>query len=191
MASESPDEEITAQIHAPINVLLQQDGPEWTLVMRRTFPHAPERVWRMLTQPTLLARWSPVVPDRPLDEPGPATCRENPGDEAINAEVLIADPPRKLVHRWGPEVLEWTITADAEGSRLELRQALGDPGPASRYAAGWRVCLGRLAAEQEGVERERVVGERAWAYGCRELIEHYQRTLGAPDDDGATNGDKQ
>ncbi|QZY52375.1 SRPBCC domain-containing protein [Leucobacter tenebrionis] len=180
MADEPRDEEIARQVHSPVDVLLQQDGAEWTLVMRRAFPHTPEELWRMLTEPDRLARWSPVVPDRVLDSPGPATCREHPHDTPIDAEVLIADTPRKLVHRWGPELLSWTIThAPAGGAVLELRQTLADHGRASLYAAGWRVCLGRLAAEEDGTDRERVVGDRAWAYGCRELIEHYDATLTA------------
>lgn len=179
MIDKPGDETVAAQIHAPIEVLLQHDEPDWTLIMRRHFPHPPEKLWRMITDPDRLARWSPVVPDRPLTTLGPAKCRENPGDDPLDAEVLIADAPRKLVHRWGPEVLGWTITGTADGATLELRQTLSDHARASLHAAGWQVCLGRLAAEEDGVERERVVGERAWAYGCQELIERYQNTLTA------------
>lgn len=168
------DEAIVAQIHAPIEVLLELDESQWTLVMRRKFPHGPRKLWVMLTEPERLARWSPIVPDRPLTEPGPATCRENPGDEPIDAEVLVADEPRRLVHRWGPELLAWTIEPAEGGTILELRQTVHEPDFASRYAGGWQVCLGRLAAEEDGVEHERVVGERAWAYGCQELIERHR-----------------
>lgn len=174
MTEDSRDEVIAAQIHAPIEVLLQHDGPDWTLIMRRHFPHSPDKLWRMITQPECLARWSPIVPDRPLDAPGPATCRENPDGEAYDAEVLIADAPRKLVHRWGPEILAWTIMHADGGAILELRQTLSDHTFASQNAGGWQVCLGRLAAEDETIQRERVVGMRALAYGCQELIERYQ-----------------
>lgn len=176
--TENPrDEVIAAQIHSPIEVLLQHDEADWTLIMRRPFPHPPEKLWQMITEPERLARWSPVVPDRPLDEPGPATCREHPHDDPLDAEVLIADAPRKLVHRWGPEILAWTITRTENGATLELRQTLSDHTRASLNAAGWQVCLGRLAADQDGIERERVVGDRALDYGCQELIERYQATL--------------
>ncbi|MFC0534136.1 SRPBCC domain-containing protein [Phytohabitans kaempferiae] len=180
MTDNPRDEVIAAQIHSPIEVLLLHDEPDWTLVMRRRFPHPPERLWRMITEPERLARWSPVVPDRTLNEPGPATCREHPDDDPLDAEVLIADAPRKLVHRWGREILDWTITRTEGGATLELRQTLDEHTRATLYAAGWQVCLGRLAADEDGVDRERVVGERAWAYGCQELIERYQNTLTAP-----------
>ena len=176
--TDSPrDEVVVAHIHEPLEVVLQHDG-DWTLVLRREFPHPVEKLWRMITEPELLARWSPIVPDRALTSPGQATCRENPGDDPLDAEVLIADAPRKLVHRWGIDVVSWTISHTPSGSRLELRQQLSDHRPAAMYAGGWQVCLGRLAAEEDGVERERVVGERAWAYGCQALIEHHQVTLG-------------
>lgn len=100
---------------------------------------------------------------------------------ALSSTGKPAAGGRSLPSPWGPEVLEWTIAVGPQGARLELRQTLSNDGHASRYAAGWRVCLGRLAAEQDGVERERVVGERAWAYGCRDLIDHYQRTLDTTD----------
>ncbi len=177
MTDEPRDEAIAQQIHAPIEVLLQHDDADWTLVMRRAFPHPPEKLWRMITEPELLARWSPIVASRRLDTPGPATCRENPGDAPLDAEVLIADAPRKLVHRWGADVVAWTITHGAAGSILELRQTLSDHSHVSMNAAGWQVCLGRLGAEEDGVDHERVVGQRAWAYGCQELIDHYRATL--------------
>lgn len=179
MSDEPIDEAVAAQIHAPLEVLLQQKEADWNLLVRRRFPHSPEKLWRMITDPELLAHWSPIVPDRRLDQPGPAACRENPEDPPLDAEVLIADPPRKLVHRWGSEVLSWTITRNTEGALLELRQTLGDRARASLYAAGWQVCLGRLAAEDESADRERVVGARAWAYGCGALIERYRGELGA------------
>ena len=145
--------------------------------MRRRFPHDPQRLWAMITDPERLARWSPIVPDRPLTTPGPASCRETPGDDRIDAEVLVVDAPRRLVHRWGPGLLSWTIAPAEGGAIRELRQTLREPGYASVYAGGWQVCLGRLAAEEHRVERERVVGERARAYGCQELIERHRAAL--------------
>lgn len=168
-----PDEVVAEQIRLPLEVFLQHDESDWTLLMRRRFPHSPEKLWRMITEPGLLARWSPVVPDRVLDHPGPATCRENPEDQPLDAEVLIADAPRKLVHRWDAEILSWSIVRTDDGAVLELRQSLSDPTRVSQYAAGWHVCLGRLAAEEDGVDHERVVGERSWSYGCGDLIERY------------------
>jgi uncharacterized protein YndB with AHSA1/START domain len=42
-------------------------------------PDAPEKVWRALTEPELLARWLP---------------------DALSSEVLAAEPPKLLQYRW-------------------------------------------------------------------------------------------
>lgn len=167
------DEVIAAQVRAPIEVQLELDEDRWTLVMRRRFPRSPETLWGMLTDPVKLARWSPIVPDRPLTEPGPATCRENPGDQPVDADVLVADAPRQLVHRWGSDLLRWTLTPDGDGTVLELRQTTHERTGATMLAAGWQVCLARLAAD-DGTDRERPTGQRALAYGWQQLHDHYQ-----------------
>lgn len=172
------DERIVAEIHAPINAGVEPDGDRWALVMRRSFTHSPERLWRMLTEPELLARWSPVVPDRPLTSEGPASSRENPDDAPVDAEVLTAEAPRLLMHRWGGDVLRWIIEPHGSGSVLEMRQTFDDRASAPMYAAGWRVCIGRLAAEGDGAQRERVVGMRAMDYGWQELSDRYAIELG-------------
>lgn len=175
---EAVDDAIVAAIEAHVDVRVEQEGGSWTLVMRREYAQAPERLWAMLTEPELLAKWSPVVPDRPLTSVGPATCIENPGDEPHDAEVLLVDPPRALTHRWGSEVLGWTIEPSGSGSILELRQSLSERSAATQWAAsGWHVCLGRLGAE-DGTPHERVVGMRAMDYGWEALRERYEAQLG-------------
>ena len=167
------DEAIAAQVRAPIEVLLELDEDRWTIVMRRRFPDEPQRLWAMLTDPSKLALWSPIVPDRPLTDPGPATSRENPRDEPVDAEVLIADSPRLLVHRWGVDLLRWTLTPDGDSTVLELRQTTDVHAAAAMLAAGWQVCLARLAAE-DGTQRERPTGQRAMAYGWQELRDEHR-----------------
>jgi uncharacterized protein YndB with AHSA1/START domain len=180
MTDRQRDEAISGEVHAPVEVNLLQDDSEWTPVMRRTFPHDVHRLWEMLTEPELLAQWSPVVPDRVLDSVGPATCRENPGYEPVDAEVLIADAPRKLVHRWGTEVLSWTVFRTEDGSELELRQTLSDHLQTYLLAAGWQVCMARLAVPDDGMDHECATGQRALAYGWEALAEHYRSRFGGP-----------
>ena len=178
-SSQSPrDEAVIAHVNAPIEVLLELDEDRWTLVMRRRFPHSTQTLWAMLTDPAKLAHWSPIVPNRPLTEPGPAACRENPGDEPVDAEVLVAESPRQLVHRWGSDLLRWTLTPDGDGTVLELRQTTDDRAAATMLTAGWQVCLARLAAE-DGTDRERPTGQRAMSYGWQQLHDHYQARFAA------------
>lgn len=178
MDEQARDQRTTEEVWRPVEARIERAGERWVLVMQRSFGHPPQRLWRMLTDPAELARWSPVVPDRPLTTTGPASSRENPDDDPVDAEVLVADAPRVLVHRWGGDLLLWTVTANGEGAVLELRQTFDDRGSATLLAAGWQVCLGRLAAE-DGTERERPTGQRAMAYGWQALREHYESEFAA------------
>ena len=48
------------------------------LTMSLRLETQPSRLWEFLTEPELLATWSPVVPDRVLAVVGPAWSRETP-----------------------------------------------------------------------------------------------------------------
>jgi uncharacterized protein YndB with AHSA1/START domain len=145
----------------------------WVLTMTRELPHAVERVWSKLTEQEELRKWSPVVPDRPLTSLGPATAREHPDSEAVDAEVLVSDPPHELAHRWGLHVLRWTLAPTESGCRLTLEHTFDEPGERGSFAAGWHLCLAVLTALLEGHEVERVVGNRACDYGWRSLEARY------------------
>lgn len=178
MPKSRPDEAILKQIHAPIEVRLDTDETGSTLTIRRELSHSVAQLWRMLTEPELLSRWSPIVPDRPFDALGPSTSRESPDSDPFDTEVLVVDGPRKLAHRWGDETIQWTIIETPVGASLEMRQTLLDRSFARLAASGWQVCFGRLAAEEDDVDRERVVGERALDYGFDELREHFASQFG-------------
>lgn len=55
------------------------DTPKDTVTTECDLPDAPEKVWRALTEPELLARWLP---------------------DAVGREVLAAEPHRLLRYRW-------------------------------------------------------------------------------------------
>ncbi|XBH22231.1 SRPBCC domain-containing protein [Jonesiaceae bacterium BS-20] len=168
------DAVISAQVAIPLAATLNRDQAPWVLSLRRPMPHSPHTLWQMITEPEYLAHWSPIVPNRPLTTPGPATCRETPEDTATDAEVLSVGAYRQLIHQWGPEQLTWNIHPDHDGTVLELHQTVNSHTEAIMNAAGWHICLARLATEQGGVSRERVVGMRAMDYGFAGLVEHYE-----------------
>lgn len=158
-------DEIAAE--KPDAVLHERDG-RWVLTMTRLLAHPPERVWSMLTEPAQLARWSAVVPDRPLDSTGPATSRETPDTEAVAADVLVHDAPRELVHRWDDHVLRWTLEPVPEGTRLVLEHTFDARTEAGSYAAGWHLCFAVLAALIAGRDVPQVVGGAAVDHGWEE-----------------------
>jgi uncharacterized protein YndB with AHSA1/START domain len=152
----------------------------WVLTMTRELRAPAGRVWPMLTEPTRLRRWSPVVPDRSLTAVGPALARETPGQPAVDAEVLDCDPPCLLVHRWGGQVLRWSLAPAGAGSRLTLEETVDAPAELGIQAAGWHLCLAVLSVLLDGHRVERVVGSRALDRGWQDLRERYDRALAEP-----------
>jgi len=75
-----------------------------SLVIEREMPHPPEKVWRALTETSLLDEWllkndfQPVVGHK-------FTFRAQPVGKwngVVNCEVLVVEPYKKLVYRWEP-----------------------------------------------------------------------------------------
>ena len=119
--------------------------------------HAPEKVWRALTDPVLLAEW--LLPVIGLElEPGAAftfKTQPHPGwDGTVHCRMLEIDPPRRLSYTWvvGDMVLDtvvtFTLTPTASGTRLSLVQSGFRPDQkqnlgGARY--GWQMMGGKLA----------------------------------------------
>jgi uncharacterized protein YndB with AHSA1/START domain len=84
------------------------------------------------------------------------------GTEASWGEVLIWEPPHRLVLSWNPSPrrvpteVEVTFTAHEDGTRVELEhrgwERLGEAAREVReeYAQGWPVVLGRFAPAADG-----------------------------------------
>ena len=132
-------------------------------------PHAPEKVWRALTDSALLASWlmendhQPVVGHR-------FSFRAQPmggWDGIVSCEVLNADAPRLLRYTWqGARVIEggvglhldtvvtWTLEATPTGTRLRLGHTGFQDKDAFAYenmGKGWRGHLAeRLAKTLSG-----------------------------------------
>jgi Activator of Hsp90 ATPase homolog 1-like protein len=62
----------------------------------------------------------------------------------LTGEVLAVDEPRALAFSWGEEILRFELAAEGGGTRLVLIDEL-PASSAARNAAGWDVCLDRLA----------------------------------------------
>lgn len=117
-------------------------------------PHAPQKVWRALTDPALLAEWLlPVV--GPALEPGAAftlTAPPQPGwDGVVHGRVLASDPHRMLRWAWVvgdlDTVVTFTLTPTASGTRLSVVQSGFTPEQArnrngARY--GWTTMGAKL-----------------------------------------------
>jgi len=106
------------------------DRPEKrSVVVERELAHAPEKIWRALTQPHLIEEWlmkndfKPVVGHR-------FNLRRDPTPDfsvVIDCEVREVEPNRMLAYSWeafGLEsVVTFTLTATSTGTRLRMEQS--------------------------------------------------------------------
>jgi uncharacterized protein YndB with AHSA1/START domain len=117
-------------------------------------PHLPEKVWRALTDPVLLAEWLLPVVDLKL-EPGAAftfTTRPYPGwDGIVNCRILEIEAHKKLSYTWVvgdmDTVVTFTLTPTASGTRLSLVQSGFKPDQKQNFGGaryGWKMMGGKL-----------------------------------------------
>jgi uncharacterized protein YndB with AHSA1/START domain len=117
--------------------------------------HSPEKVWRALTDPVLLAEWLLPVVDLKL-EPGAAFTFKtlpHPGwDGTVNCRFLEIEPTRKLSYAWVvgfglDTVVTFTLTPTESGTRLSLVQSGFKPDQKQNFGGaryGWKMMSGKL-----------------------------------------------
>ena len=118
--------------------------------------HSPEKVWRALTDPVLLAEWLLPVIDLKL-EPGAAftfKTQAYPGwDGTVNCRLIEIEAHRKLSYTWIvgdmeiDTVVTFTITPTTAGTRLSLVQSGFKPEQKQNFGGaryGWRMMGGKL-----------------------------------------------
>src|SRR5688572_8315010 len=119
-------------------------------------PHSPEKVWRALTDPELLAEWLLPVVELKL-EPGAAftfKTQPYPGwDGIVNCRILEIEPHKKLSYTWVAgdnwidTVVTFTLTPTASGTRVFLVQSGFKPDQKKEFGGaryGWNMMGGKL-----------------------------------------------
>lgn len=124
------------------------DAGHQSVIVEREIPFPPEKIWRALTQPHLIAEWlmendfAPVVDHR-------FSLRANWG--AVDCQVLEIEAERTLAYTWGDSrlrsIVTWTLTPTGAGTRLSMEQS-GFREDQPRYfqgaKAGWPQFFDRL-----------------------------------------------
>ncbi|HEY6447938.1 MAG TPA: SRPBCC domain-containing protein [Acidobacteriaceae bacterium] len=136
-----------------------------SLVVERVFPHPQEKLWRALTNGSLLEQWmmpnnfAPVVGHK-------FQFRTDPKpnwDGVVDGEVLVVEPIDRLSYTWGTGgaksgmqwVVEWTLTPNAGGTHVRMEQSGFSPEQKGNYNGakyGWNLFfngLERVVAEGE------------------------------------------
>ena len=116
--------------------------------------HPPEKVWRALTDPALLAEWLLPVIDLHLAPGTEFTFKTQayPGwDGTVNCRFLEIEPQRKLSYTWTVPFLDtvvtFTLTPTPLGTRLSLVQSGFNENQRREFGGaryGWKMMGGKL-----------------------------------------------
>ncbi len=133
-----------------------------SVVVEREFPHPPEKLWRALTQPHLIAEW--LMKNDFVPTVGHKFHLSGDWGGVLDCEVLEVEPNETLAYRWDfpnddpafnlESVVTFTLTPSPSGTHLRMEQAGFRPeqGRASGGARfGWQQMLGKL---EEVLSRE-------------------------------------
>ncbi len=119
-----------------------------SVVTERDLPYPPEKVWRALTQPHLIAEWLMKTDFEP-------TIGRRFGLHAdwgsVDCEVRAIEPNRTLTYSWNAMGLEsvvtYTLTPSSTGTHLRVEQTGFKPDQEQAFRGaqyGWPQFLGKL-----------------------------------------------
>lgn len=127
--------------------------PGKSVIIEREFPHPPEKIWRALTQGSLIEQWlmqndfEPVVGRQ-------FNFRSTPmpnWNGLIDCQVLVTEPNSRLAYSWAAlglkSVVTWTLTPTSGGTLLRMEHS-GFPSEESASfkgaTYGWQKFIGTL-----------------------------------------------
>ena len=133
-----------------------------SIVLERTMPYPPEKIWRALTQSSLIAEWlmendfEPRLGARFQFHAKPM----GNWNGLVDCEITTFEPPSRLVYTWRggsvqnfghgtalDSIVEWTLTPVSGGTRVRMEHSGFGPQNASAYgtmSGGWPRVLERL-----------------------------------------------
>lgn len=133
-----------------------------SVVVERDIPHAPEKIWRALTQPHLIAEW--LMNNDFVLAVGHRFKLSGDWGGVLDCEVLTVEPNRSLSYTWNfahddaayalQSVVIFTLTPSPKGTHLRMEQVGFRPEQKQAFGgamAGWRQFLAKL---EEVVARE-------------------------------------
>lgn len=106
-----------------------------SVVIERELPHAPEKIWRALTQAPLIEQWLMQNDFEPIE--GRRFHFRAPPQPNWNGvtdcEVVLVEPPTRLAYTWsasgeqaatGPKtVVTWTLTSTKSGTLVRMEHS--------------------------------------------------------------------
>jgi uncharacterized protein YndB with AHSA1/START domain len=119
-----------------------------SVVVERELPFPPEKIWRALTQPHLIAEWLMKNDFKPFVD-----HRFNLSADwgSVDCQVLTVEPNKTLSYTWGAlgleSVVTWTLTPTPTGTHLRMEQSGFRPDQQQAFQGakfGWRKFFANL-----------------------------------------------
>ncbi|MEW6634098.1 MAG: SRPBCC domain-containing protein [Pseudomonadota bacterium] len=94
-----------------------------SVVVEREMPYPPEKIWRALTQPHLIAEWLMKNDFQPIVDHRFKLSADWGG---VECQVQTVEPNKTLSYSWDTKDLEsvitWTLTPTGTGTHLRMEQ---------------------------------------------------------------------
>ena len=124
------------------------NGETRTVTMERELPFPPEKIWRALTVPHLMAEWL-MQNDFKAEADHRFQFRADWGH--VDCKVLAVEPFKSLAYRWDAmglqSVVTWTLSPTPGGTHLKMEQTGFKPEQKQAFAGakfGWQRFLDKM-----------------------------------------------
>ena len=125
-----------------------------SVIVERELSHPPEKLWRALTQPQLIAEWLMKNDFKPIMD----HCFNLRADwGAVDCQVLAIEPNKTLSYTWNfahddaaynlQSVVTFTVTPTSTGTHLRVEQSGFGKHQKQAYGGaktGWKQFFGKL-----------------------------------------------
>jgi uncharacterized protein YndB with AHSA1/START domain len=119
-----------------------------SVVVEREIPHAPEKIWRALTQPHLMAEWLMKTDFAAVEGRGFSFSADW---GSVDCRVVSVEPNKTLSYTWEAyglqSVVTWTLTPSGTGTHLRMEQSGFKPDQSQAFQGakyGWQKFFGNL-----------------------------------------------
>lgn len=126
-----------------------------SVIVEREMPHPPEKLWRALTQPHLIAEW--LMKNDFVPAVGHRFNLRGDWGGVLDCEVLTVEPNRSLSYSWDfahddpayalKSVVTFTLTPSVKGAHLRMEQVGFRPEQKQAFGgakAGWQQFFAKL-----------------------------------------------
>jgi uncharacterized protein YndB with AHSA1/START domain len=124
-------------------------------------PHPPEKIWRALTEGSLIKEWLMENDFQPVagQKFNFRFTPQGSWDGVIHSEVLVIEPQKKLSYSWDTlglkTVVVWNLVATSGGTLVRMEQSGFGPDHQANYQGakyGWTKFIGDMERVVAGLQ---------------------------------------